>query len=138
MVLSLEGWSILTTPISFFGIHPATNRLFSYFITFQTLGIGALYKRRKAKPMIVFVGLASLFLIDIYDMESYNALHNMFAIIFFLCQPIIFFMEYRKVKDSLAISKGFVLISLIVLLATGFLPLPIFEVLSYTLLILFL
>lgn len=138
MVASIEGWNIITTPVSLLGAHPATHRFFSYFITFQALSIGALYKRKKVKPFLSFIGLGSLILVDIYDMATYNALHNFFAIVFFVIQPIIFFWEYKSSKDSLFPTKAFVLAMLIVLLLTGWLPLPLFEFLSYTLLILFL
>tara|TARA_Y100001973_G_C5162294_1_gene314206 strand:+ start:892 stop:1308 length:417 start_codon:yes stop_codon:yes gene_type:complete len=138
MVASIEGWGFITTPISFLGIHPATQRFFSYFITFQVLCVGALYRRKRVKPFLAFIGLGSLFLVDIYNMETHNAIHNFFALVFFVTQPIIFFWEYKSKKDSLFPTKGVVLSILIVLLLAGWLPLPIFEFLSYTLLILFL
>ena len=138
MVSSIEGWLIMTTPISFLGVHPATKRFFSYFITLQVLIFGSLYKRRNVKPMLAFLGLASLILLDIYDMETSSGLHNFFAIIFFLVQPIILFLEYKKKGDSLFPTKTVILSGLMVLTALGILPIPIFEFVAYILLILFL
>lgn len=138
MASSVEGWNLFLTPVSFLGSNPATNRFFSYFITFQALGLGALYKRKNVKPFLAFLGVASLVLLDIYDMESSRGTHNLFAIIFFLCQPVILFLEYKKDKDSFFPSKAVVLAGLIALTAVGILPIPIFEFLSYALLILFL
>jgi len=88
--------------------------------------------------MLAFLGLASLILLDIYDMESSNGLHNFFAIIFFLVQPVILFLEYKKDKDSLFPSKVVVLVSLMALTVVGILPIPLFEFVAYTLLIIFL
>lgn len=102
------------------------------------MAVGVLYYRRKVKPFIAFIGLAALVLIDVYDMHSYSSLHNFFAIIFFVIQPVIFYWEYKKKKDSWAMTKMVVLLGLIVLLMTGFLPLPLFEFLSYACLIMFL
>jgi hypothetical protein len=138
MVSSIEGWLLMTTPISFLGVHPATKKFFSYFITLQVLIFGSLYKRKNVKPMLAFLGLASLILLDIYDMESSNGLHNFFAIIFFLVQPVILFLEYKKDKDSLFPSKVVVLVSLMALTVVGILPIPLFEFVAYTLLIIFL
>ena len=138
MTSSIDGWGIITTPISYLGTHPATRQFFPYLITFQSLFFGAMYRRRNVKPFLAFLGVGSLVLISIYDMSSSNVLHNFFAIVFFVCQPIIFFSEYTSSKDSLAPTKGFILVMLILLLCLGILPLPLFEVLSYALLILFL
>jgi hypothetical protein len=138
MICAVEGWGIFTTPISVLGIHPITRKSFTYFISFQTLILGALYKRKNVKPILMFVGLASLVLISIYDMLYFADFHNFFAAIFFLCQPIIFFLEYKKKTDPYALTKGAVLLFLMVLLLAGILPIPLFEFMSYTLLILFL
>tara|TARA_R100001244_G_scaffold112539_1_gene83268 strand:- start:367 stop:783 length:417 start_codon:yes stop_codon:yes gene_type:complete len=138
MASSVEGWSLMTTPMSFLGVSPLTRIPFSYFITFQALGVGALYHRKKVKPFLAFIGVASLIMLDIYDMYYAKDLHNFFAIVFFLVQPIIFLMEYKKKKDPYEITKVGVLLLLILLTYLELIPLPIFEVLSYALLILFL
>jgi hypothetical protein len=138
MICAIEGWEIFTTPLSLLGVHPITKKSFSYLLFFQTIILAALYKRRNVKPIIVFVGLASLILISIYDMIYFNSLHNIFAAIFFLCQPLIFFLEYKKDKDYYSLSKGIILVFLMILLVAGILPIPIFEMLSYGLLLLFL
>ena len=138
MTVSIEGWGFITTPISFLGVHPATRQFFPYFITFQSLFCGAMYRRRNVKPFLAFLGVSSLILISIYDMNANSVLHSFFAVIFFIVQPIILFMEYHSNKDSFFPTKAFVLVMLMVLLVTGWLPLPIFEFLSYALLILFL
>ena len=138
MILSVEGWQLFVTPISALGVIPRTSVFFPYFITFQTLVMGVLYRRKKVKPFLSFVGLASLFLICIYDMYSFRDLHNFFAVLFFAIQPIIFFVEYRRKKDVYALTKFAVLVFLILLGFLGIIPLPIFEFISYSLLILFL
>ena len=138
MICAVNGWGIFVTPISLLGIHPITRTSFTYFITFQTLILGALYNRRNVKPILVFVGLASLVLISIYDMGEHTNYHNFFAALFFACQPIIFFLEYRAKKDPYELTKGAILVFLIILFAAGVIPIPVFEFLSYTCLILFL
>ena len=138
MICAIEGWGILVTPISVLGVHPLTRKSFTYFITFQTIILGVMYKRKDVKPVLVFTGLASLVLLSIYDMYEFNVVHNIFAATFFLCQPLIFFLEYYKSKDTYALTKGAVLIFLILLTLIGVLPLPLFEMFSYILLILFL
>lgn len=138
MSLAIEGWSFYSTPLSLMGAHPATKRYFSYFIVLQTVILSVLYKRRNVKPFLVFVGLASLILVSIYDMKNFSYLHSLFAVLFFLCQPLLFFLEYRKKKDPYELTKGAVLLLLMVLLLSGVIPIPIFELLSYALLILFL
>jgi predicted neutral ceramidase superfamily lipid hydrolase len=138
MICAIEGWGIAATPISMLGIHPLTRKSFTYFITFQTLILGALYKRKNVKPILVFIGLASLVLLSIYDMYRFSMMHNIFAAMFFVCQPLIFFLEYYKRKDTYALTKGAILAFLILLTLTGVLPLPLFEMFSYILLILFL
>lgn len=138
MITSVEGWLIVTTPISFLGVHPATRVPFTYFITLQAIVVGALYKRRNVKPFLAFMGVASLVLLNIYSVNDNLILHNVFAILFFLVQPIIFFLEYRNKKDTYSLSKGAVLIFLALLTWLGIIPLPIFEVIAYALLILFL
>lgn len=138
MISSIEGWGIVTTPISFLGSHPATRQFFPYFVTFQSLFFGAMYRRKNVKPFLAFLGVSSLILVSLFDMDNHSVLHNFFAIVFFVVQPVILFMEYRSSKDSLSLTKVVVLVMLIVLLVTGWLPLPLFEFLSYALLILFL
>lgn len=138
MSCAIEGWGIYTTPISVLGVHPLTKKSFSYFITIQVIILAAMYKRKNVKPFLVFIGLASLILVSIYDMKYFNTFHNFFAATFFLCQPLIFFLEYRKKKDSYGLTKGAILLFLMVLLFSGILPIPLFEFLSYALLILFL
>jgi len=138
MTCAVEGWGIYTTPISVLGAHPVTKKSFSYFISLQVLILAALYKRRNVKPFLVFIGLASLILVSIYDMKYFHEFHNFFAAIFFLCQPVVFFLEYRKKKDPYGLTKGAILLLLMVLLLSGILPLPLFELISYALLILFL
>ena len=138
MICAIEGWQFFVTPISLLGVHPTTKHVFPYFITVQTLILGALYKRKNVKFIVMFIGLASLVLISIYDMRQYSGLHNLFAIIFFICQPIIFFLEYRKKKDPYELTKMAVLLFFMVLFLAGVLPLPLFEFVSYTCLILFL
>lgn len=138
MICAVEGWGIFVTPISVLGIHPTTRTSFTYFITIQTLILAALYSRRNVKPLLVFIGLASLTLISIYDMVNYNRYHNFFAAMFFICQPIIFFLEYKTKKDPYELTKGSVLVFFMILYAAGILPIPIFELLSYACLILFL
>ena len=138
MSLAIEGFSIYATPFSVLGINPATKKYFSYFIALQTLILAVLYKRKNIKPFLVFVGLASLILVSIYDMKYFSTFHNIFAAIFFLCQPTIFFLEYRKKTDPYGLTKGAVLLLLMVLLLADILPIPIFELISYALLILFL
>ena len=138
MICAVEGWGIYATPISVLGVHPITKKSFTYFISLQTVILAALYKRKNVKPLIAFVGLASLVLVSVYDMKYFNNFHNFFAAIFFLCQPIIFFLEYRKKKDPYGLTKGAFLLFLMVLLLAGILPIPLFEFFSYALLILFL
>ena len=138
MISSVEGWGLLTTPISALSLNPITRPLFTYFVTLQALIIGALYKRRNVKPLLAFIGVASLILLDIYSMYYDNFLHNIFAVIFFLIQPIIFFVEYKKKGDTYALSKGVFLCILIVLAWQGILPLPIYELIAYGALIMFL
>jgi hypothetical protein len=138
MICAVNGWGIFVTPVSLLGTYPATRTSFTYFITFQTLILGALYNRRNAKPILMFVGLASLVLISIYDMKDYTSSHNLFAAIFFICQPIIFFLEYKAKKDPYELTKGAILLFLIILFAAGIIPIPLFEFISYTCLILFL
>jgi|TARA_R110002096_G_C14530885_1_gene717689 hypothetical protein len=138
MISSVNGWLLLTTPVSMLGVLPQTSRAFTYFVTFQTLVLGALYKRKNVKPLLVFLGLGSLMLIAIYDMYSFRDIHNIFAITFFVVQPIILYLEYRKRKDYYSLTKVAVLSLLIVLTYIGIIPLPIFEYLSYALLIVFL
>ena len=100
--------------------------------------VGALYKRRNVKPFLAFMGVASLVLLNIYSVNDNLVLHNIFAILFFLVQPIIFFLEYRNKKDTYSLSKGAILIFLALLTWLGIIPLPIFEGIAYALLILFL
>jgi len=138
MISSVEGWVLLTTPISALSLHPVTRPLLTYFITLQALIIGALYKRKNVKPLLAFTGVASLVLIDIYSMYSDAFLHNIFAIIFFLVQPMIFFVEYKKKNDMYGLVKGVFLLVLIALAYQGVLPLPIFEFIAYGALIIFL
>jgi hypothetical protein len=138
MTSFVEGWMLVVTPISVLGIHPATRVPFTYFITLQAIVLGALYKRRNVKPFLAFMGLASLILLDIYSLRDSALLHNVFAILFFLTQPIIFFLEYRNKKDPYGLSKGAFLLLLALLTWLGFIPLPIFEVMAYAALILFL
>jgi len=138
MISSVEGWGLLTTPISALSLNPITRPLFTYFVTLQALIIGALYKRRNVKPLLAFIGVASLVLLDIYSMYYDNFLHNIFAVIFFLIQPIIFFVEYKKKNDTYALSKGVFLSLLIILVWQGILPLPIYELIAYGALIMFL
>ena len=138
MISSVEGWVLLTTPISALSLHPVTRPLLTYFITFQALIIGALYKRKNVKPLLAFMGVASLVLLDIYSMHVNIFLHNIFAIIFFLVQPIIFFVEYKKKNDTYGLTKGVFLLVLILLAYQGILPLPIFEFIAYGALIIFL
>jgi hypothetical protein len=138
MITSVEGWLIVTTPISFLGVHPATRVPFTYFIALQAMVVGALYKRRNVKPFLAFMGVASLVLLSIYSVNDSLFLHNVFAILFFLVQPIIFFLEFRNKKDTYSLSKGAILIFLALLTWLGIIPLPIFEVIAYALLILFL
>lgn len=138
MICAIHGWGLFVTPISLLGVHPITRTSFTYFITLQTLILGALYNRRNAKPILVFVGLASLVLVAIYDMSEHTNYHNFFAAMFFICQPIIFFLEYKEKKDPYELAKGSILLFLIVLFLAGIIPIPIFEFLSYICLILFL
>jgi hypothetical protein len=138
MISSVEGWGLLTTPISALSLNPITRPLFTYFVTLQALIIGALYKRRNVKPLLAFIGVASLILLDIYSMYYDNFLHNIFAVIFFLIQPIIFFVEYKKKSDTYALCKGVFLSVLIILVWQGVLPLPIYELIAYGALIMFL
>ena len=138
MITMIEEWQLFVTPISMLGVHPSTKQFFSYLTTFQVLILGALYHQKKVRPILSYVGLASLCMLSIYDMEVYNRMHNFFAFLFFFCQPIIFYMEYRKSKDPYNLSKVGVLLFLMLLTWIGVLPLPIFEYISYTLLILFL
>ena len=84
MIAGVEGWEFYVTPISVLGTHPLTKKAFSYFMTFQVLIIGALYKRRNVKPFIVFIGLSALSLLSIYDMYYFAHIHNAFAFIFFI------------------------------------------------------
>jgi hypothetical protein len=138
MISSVEGWVLLTTPLSALSLNPITRPLFTYFVTLQALIIGALYKRRNVKPLLAFIGVASLILLDIYSMYYDNFLHNIFAVIFFLIQPIIFFVEYKKKSDTYALCKGVFLSVLIILVWHGVLPLPIYELIAYGALIMFL
>ena len=138
MITMIEEWQIFVTPISVLGVHPSTRQFFSYLTTLQVLILGVLYHQKKVKPLLSYIGLASLCMLSIYDMEVYNRMHNFFAFLFFFCQPIIFYIEYRKYKDPYNLSKVGVLLFLMLLTWLGFLPLPIFEFISYTLLILFL
>jgi hypothetical protein len=138
MISSVEGWGLLTTPISALSLNPITRPLFTYFVTLQALIVGALYKRRNVKPLLAFIGVASLILLDIYSMYYNNFLHNIFAVIFFLIQPIIFFVEYKKKSDTYALCKGVFLSVLIILVWQGILPLPIYELIAYGALIMFL
>ena len=138
MTCAIEGWGIFMTPISVLGVHPLTRKSFTYFIALQTMILAILYKRKNVKPILVFTGLASLVLVSIYDMRDFSSFHNMFAAIFFLCQPIIFFLEYYKEKDVYALTKGAALTFLMILLLPDVISIPVFEFLSYSLLILFL
>jgi hypothetical protein len=138
MIIAIEGWEFFVTPISLLGVHPITKKYFAYFMTLQVVILGALYKRRNVKPFIVFMGLSALSLLSIYDMYYFSSIHNFFAFMFFIIQPLIFFLEYKKSKDSYALTKVAVLLFLILLTWIGVLPLPLFEYLSYILLILFL
>ena len=138
MTCAIEGWGIFVTPLSVLGSNPLTKKSFTYFVTLQTLILAALYQRKNVKPLLVFVGLASLILVSIYDMIEFSSIHNMFAAIFFLCQPIIFFMEYQGSRDKYALTKGAVLSFLMILLLADVISIPVFEILSYSLLILFL
>ena len=138
MISSVEGWVLLTTPLSALSLNPVTRHLFTYFITLQALILGVLYKRRNVKPLLAFIGVASLILLDIYSMYYDNFLHNIFAVTFFLIQPIIFFVEYKKKSDTYALSKGVFLSVLIILVWQGILPLPIYEFIAYGALIMFL
>lgn len=138
MIIAVEGWEFFVTPISVLGTHPITKKYFAYLMTFQVLILGALYKRRNVKPFIVFMGLSSLCLLSIYDMYYFTSIHNFFALMFFITQPLIFFLEYKKSKDSYALTKTSAFLFLILLTWIGVLPLPLFEYLAYILLILFL
>jgi hypothetical protein len=138
MISSVEGWVLLTTPISALSLNPITRPLFTYFITLQTIVVGVLYKRKNIKPLLAFIGVASLVLLDIYSMYNDAFLHNIFAVIFFLIQPIIFFVECKKKSDTYALSKGVFLSVLIILTWQGILPLPIYEFIAYGALIMFL
>ena len=138
MISSVEGWVLLTTPLSALSLNPATRHLFTYFITLQALILGVLYKRRNVKPLLAFIGISSLILLDIYSMYYDNFLHNIFAVTFFLIQPIIFFVEYKKKGDTYALCKGAFLSLLIILVWQGILPLPIYEFIAYGALIMFL
>jgi hypothetical protein len=138
MTLAIDGWGVYTTPLSVLGAHPLTKKPFSYFISLQVIILASLYKRKNIKPFVSFIGLASLMLVSIYDMKYFSEFHNIFAAIFFLCQPLIFFLEYRKKTDPYGLAKGAVLLFLMLLLLSGILPIPIFEIASYALLILFL
>jgi len=138
MISSIEGWVLLTTPLSALSLYPVTRHLFTYFITLQALILGVLYKRRNVKPLLAFIGIASLILLDIYSMYYDNFLHNVFAVTFFLIQPIIFFVEYKKKSDTYALLKGAFLSVLIILVWQGILPLPIYEFIAYGALIMFL
>lgn len=137
MICAVEGWLIYTTPLSVLGVNPITKKSFTYFLTIQAILLAVLYKRRDVKPFLMFIGVASLILVSIYDMKNYTQLHNIFAAIFFLCQPLIFFLEYKKKKDPYELTKGAVFIFLMILLLAGILPIPLFEFLAYSLLILF-
>ena len=66
MISSIEGWALLTTPLSALSLNPVTRHLFTYFVTLQALILGALYKRKNVKPLLAFIGIASLILLDIY------------------------------------------------------------------------
>jgi len=138
MISSVEGWVLLTTPVSALSLNPITRPLFTYFITLQTLVVGVLYKRKNIKPLLAFIGVASLVLLDIYSMHSDAFLHNVFAVVFFLVQPIIFFVEYKRKNDTFALSKGVFLSVLIILAWQGIIPLPIYEFIAYGSLIMFL
>tara|TARA_R100000027_G_scaffold18839_1_gene13619 strand:- start:45 stop:461 length:417 start_codon:yes stop_codon:yes gene_type:complete len=138
MISSIEGWALLATPLSALSLNPITRHLFTYFITLQALILGVLYKRKNVKPLLAFIGIASLVLLDIYSMYDNVFLHNVFAITFFLVQPIIFFYEYKKKGDTYALCKGAFLCLLIILVWQGILPLPIYEFIAYGALIMFL
>ena len=138
MISSVEGWVLVTTPLSVLSLYPATRHLFTYFVTLQALILGVLYKRKNVKPLLAFIGVASLILLDIYSMYYDNFLHNIFAVIFFLVQPVIFFYEYKKKGDTHALCKGAFLCLLIILVWQGILPLPIYEFIAYGALIMFL
>ena len=138
MISSIEGWALLTTPLSALSLNPATRHLFTYFVTLQALILGALYKRKNVKPLLAFIGVASLVLLDIYSMYDNVFLHNVFAITFLLVQPIILFYEYKRKGDTYALSKGAFLCLLIILVWQGILPLPIYEFIAYGALIIFL
>jgi len=138
MIATIEGWEIYTTPISMLGVHPATRRFFGYFITLQTLILGALYKRINVKPLLVFIGLASLCLISIYDMHYFPKTHNLFAVVFFLCQPALFYLQYRNKKDPWGLLKMSIFLLMMYATYTGDIPLPVFEFFAYVLLIIFL
>tara|TARA_Y100000310_G_scaffold107663_1_gene106062 strand:- start:95 stop:511 length:417 start_codon:yes stop_codon:yes gene_type:complete len=138
MISSVEGWALLTTPLSALSLNPITRHLFTYFITLQALVLGVLYKRRNVKPLLAFIGIASLILLDIYSMDYNTFLHNIFAVVFFLIQPIIFFYEYKRKGDTYALCKGAFLCLLIILVWQGILPLPIYEFIAYGALIMFL
>ena len=138
MITMIEEWQLFVTPISVLGAHPSTRQFFSYLTTLQVLILGALYHQKKVKPILSYIGLASLCMLSIYDMEVYNRMHNFFAFLFFFCQPIIFYMEYRRSKDPYDLVKTATLLFLMLLTWIDVMPLPIFEYLSYILLILFL
>jgi len=138
MITAIEEWQIFVTPISLLGVHPATKQFFSYFTTFQVLVVGVFYKQRNVKPFLAYIGLASLCMLSIYDMYIYSHMHNFFAFLFFFCQPIIFYLEYRKSKNPYELAKTGIFLFLMVITWVGILPLPMFEYISYGLLILFL
>lgn len=138
MITMIEQWQLFVTPISVLGTHPSTRQFFSYLTTFQVLIIGAFYHQKKVKPILSYIGLASLCMLSIYDMDVYSRMHNFFAFSFFFCQPIIFYMEYKRSKDLYDLAKTATLLFLMLLTWMGAIPLPIFEYLSYILLILFL
>jgi len=134
----VEGWIFYTTPISILGASFATKKPFTYLISLQVMVLSALYKRKRVKPMLAFFGTSSLMLLAIYDVWMYPLWHNMFACIFFIAQPIIFYMEYRKKKDTYSLTKFAIMLFLIILVTTDLISIPIFEFVSYALLIAFL
>lgn len=137
MTQLVEGWSFYMTPISVLGSTASTRNSFTFLMTLQSLSLSAFYRHRKIKPLLSYIGTATLMLIAIYDIADYPLWHNLFACIFFIVQPIIFFLEYRKKRDTYSLVKFAALLTLIILVTMGIMPIPIFEFISYALLIVF-
>jgi len=138
MTSSVESWSVLTTPISALSLNHTTRPLFTYFVILQAAVVGALYKKRNVEPILALIGIYSLVLLGVYSMYDNSFLHNIFAITFFLVQPVIFFVEYKKKNNISALVKSGFLAVLTILVWQGVLPLPVFEFITYGALIMFL